>query len=55
VERLFRWILEVTQSMEGQFQVIITDHADLKDEWFQTLVAERWRGGVKLIPASWYE
>lgn len=55
VKRLFEFIFEVANSLFPKLQVIITDHADLNEDWFQTAVKERWRSGVKLIPASWYE
>lgn len=35
------------------FQVIITDHALLPDEWFKNALVEEWRDGRKLVPASW--
>lgn len=55
VRRLFEFIFEVTDTLSPKLQVIITDHADLNEEWFQVAVKERWRGGIKLVPASWYE
>lgn len=54
VQRMFKFIVDVTKSLAPNFQVIITDHADLQDDWFQDTVVERWRGGNKLIPESWY-
>ncbi|QDU62706.1 hypothetical protein Pan216_35750 [Planctomycetes bacterium Pan216] len=50
---MFKFIVDVTKSLGPNFQVIITDHADLQDDWFQETVVERWRGGNKLIPESW--
>jgi hypothetical protein len=35
-------------------QVIVTDHADLEEPWFQEAVVQRWRGDNKLVPPSWY-
>jgi len=55
VERLFKLIFDVTSRLSPNFQVIITDHADLKQQWFQDAIVERWRGGRTLVPASWYE
>jgi hypothetical protein len=34
-------------------QVIITEHADINESWFQDAVAERWRQGKKLVPDDW--
>lgn len=55
VRRLFEFIFEVTANLSPKLQVIITDHADLDEHWFQAAVKERWRSGVRLVPASWYE
>ncbi len=55
VKRLFQYIFDVTGALSPKLQVIITDHADLNEEWFQAAVKERWRAGVRLVPASWYE
>jgi len=53
VRRLFRLIFDVTEGLAGGLQVIITDHADLSDDWFQEAVVARWRGGQKLVPQEW--
>ncbi|OLN21611.1 hypothetical protein BTO30_14105 [Domibacillus antri] len=55
VKKMFDLIFEVVKELEPNFQVIITDHADLKDESFQEHVTERWRDGKALIPDSWIE
>ena len=54
VDRLFRLIFEVAESLAPNLQIIITDHADLNERWFQDAVVEKWRGGTKLVPESWY-
>lgn len=53
VERMFRLAYDVAQALAPDFQIIITDHADLKEDWFQGCVVERWRQGRKLVPESW--
>ena len=53
VRRLFRLIFDVTEKLAPKLQVIITDHADLGEDWFQAAVVEKWRRGSKLVPASW--
>ncbi|MFY0537852.1 DUF3732 domain-containing protein [Nannocystis pusilla] len=45
VRRLFRLIFDVTEKLAPNLQVIITDHADLGEEWFQDAVVEKWRKG----------
>ncbi|MBF9263701.1 DUF3732 domain-containing protein [Paracidovorax cattleyae] len=54
VKRLFGLIFDVVDSLEGKFQVIITDHPDFSDDpRFQQAVRERWRDGLKLVPEDW--
>ncbi len=53
VRRLFEFIFLVTDKLSPDLQVIITDHADLNEEWFQESVVETWRGGKKLVPEAW--
>lgn len=53
VNRLFSLISHAAKTLTPDLQIIVMDHADLKDDWFQDAVSERWRNGVKLIPPSW--
>jgi hypothetical protein len=53
VERMYSLAYDVVQRLEGQLQIIITDHANINQQWFQDCVVERWRGGVALIPTEW--
>ncbi len=51
---LHRCISDVGQELSPGFQVIITDHADLREPWFADAVVARWRG-MGLIPQSWID
>jgi hypothetical protein len=53
VARMFRLLLQVVQSLAPGLQVIVTEHADLSETWFQEAVVEKWRGGRKLVPPEW--
>ncbi|HEX8550180.1 MAG TPA: DUF3732 domain-containing protein [Abditibacteriaceae bacterium] len=54
VSLIFNLIFDVVESMSPEFQVIITDHADITaDSRFQSCVVARWRGGEKLVPQDW--
>lgn len=56
VKRMFVWIFKVVSELSPELQVIITDHADIDEEWFQAAVADtKWRGDEALIPRHWYE
>jgi hypothetical protein len=35
------------------FQIIMTEHADINEEWYQTSIVEKWRGGLALVPKDW--
>ena len=53
VKRMFQYIFSAVQSTDPSFQVIVTEHADIDEEWYQSAVIERWRGGLKLVPEDW--
>ena len=53
VARMYTLALELVGELDQGFQLIATDHADLKEKWFQDCIVERWRKGVKLVPESW--
>ena len=53
VERMYRLAYDVAQQLGHQFQIIVTDHANINQQWFQDSVVERWREGVKLVPPEW--
>jgi hypothetical protein len=53
VARMFRLMRDVAEQL-GDFQVIVCDHVNLPDEWFQDAVVDNWRGGVKLVPRDWF-
>ena len=53
VRSMYKLAYDVVQLLGGQFQVIVTDHANINEQWFQDCVVERWREGRKLIPAEW--
>lgn len=55
VRRMFELMRDVVDELAPAFQVIVCDHADLPQQWFQDAVRHRWRGGVKLIPADWLD
>lgn len=55
VRRQFSLMRDVVSALEGALQVIVCDHANLADDWFQEGVIDNWRNGVALIPADWLE
>ncbi|MGW0182159.1 DUF3732 domain-containing protein [Nocardia sp. NPDC003345] len=55
VNRLFRLIFDVVQELAPELQVIVSDHANITEEWFQTSVVHNWRHGNQLIPQDWID
>jgi len=53
VLRMFNLIFGVVENLAPDFQVIITEHANLDDERYQSYVRENWRGGNALVPSDW--
>ena len=50
--RMFNLIIDETNN----FQVIICEHADIREDWYQALVRENWwNGNNKLVPVEWIE
>jgi hypothetical protein len=56
VKKLFEWIFKIVEEMSPNIQVIITDHADIDEPWYQKAIRDKkWRGEYALVPKSWYE
>ncbi|HET7489624.1 MAG TPA: DUF3732 domain-containing protein [Acidimicrobiales bacterium] len=53
VRAVFRLLLETVTELAPDFQVIVCDHANLPEDWFQGAVVHNWRSGEKLIPTDW--
>lgn len=54
VRRLFELLLKFTQEEAPGFQLIVTEHANLREQWFQdALVEEPWTKPPALVPEDW--
>jgi hypothetical protein len=53
VKRMFRYVFSCVEATSPAFQVIVTEHADIDEVWYQSAIVERWRGGLKLVPEDW--
>lgn len=53
VNKMFNFIFKVVNKLSPNLQVIITDHALLKDKQFEESITEVWRDGLKLVPSNW--
>ncbi len=54
VRRLFELLLKFTQEDVPGFQLIVTEHANLRDQWFQEALVELpWTKPPALVPEDW--
>lgn len=53
VQSIFELLADVASLLDSRLQIIVCDHANLPDRWFQDAVIENWRDGRRLIPDEW--
>lgn len=53
--RLFELARDIVETLSPGLQVIVTEHADIDEDWYQEAVVERWRDGAALIPRDWLD
>ena len=53
VQSLFELMSYACNEIDPEFQLIVLDHAHLKNDWFQDSIVEEWRGEKALIPYGW--
>ncbi|MCY4108888.1 MAG: DUF3732 domain-containing protein [Chloroflexi bacterium] len=53
VARIYKLAISELDASDGEFQIIVTDHANFNEPWFQNCIVERWREGQKLVPDGW--
>lgn len=54
VRRLFAFLLNYTKEEVPGFQIIVTEHANLRDQWFQDALVEMpWSKPPSLVPEDW--
>src|SRR5713101_4532373 len=52
VHEFFTLLRDVATELE-ELQIIVPDHANLPDDWFQHALVENWRNGKALVPQDW--
>lgn len=56
VRVLFKCLHEFVTVLCPEFQIIVTEHANLRDDWFQAAIVEQpWTKPPALIPEDWIE
>jgi len=54
VRKLFKMLYDFTKQEVPGFQIIVTEHANLRDQWFQdSLVETPWTKPPALVPEEW--
>jgi len=53
VQRLFELMGQACKEIDMPFQLLVLDHAHLRDDWFEEAIVEEWRGGQALVPSHW--
>ena len=56
VRRLFQLLKDFVEEHVPGFQIIVTEHANLRDGWYQkALVEPPWDKPPALVPEDWYQ
>ena len=50
---LFELMNTACNEIKPDFQLIVLDHAHLREDWFEQAVIEEWRGDRALVPFEW--
>ncbi len=54
-KKMFKFIFDIVNELSPKLQIIITDHANFGDEYFQNAIVEEWRNEKKLVPVEWLQ
>ena len=56
VNKMYQFIIDRTNELNGKLQVIVVDHADLKEDSFRQFICENWWPiDNHLVPSDWDE
>jgi len=55
VARLHQLVFAVVRALAPDFQVVITEHADIREDWYQEAIVEKWHGTIRLVPDDWFQ
>lgn len=53
VREIYELLRDVVAELDDRLQIIVLDHANLDNQWFQDAVVENWRDGRALVPQDW--
>jgi len=52
VRRMFKMLHDICRELAPDFQIILSEHAEIDEDWFSDSVVATWRG-EGLVPADW--
>lgn len=57
VRKIYNWLFETTESFDGSFQIILTDHARFANDpsFVKHVTHDWWETGEALIPQEWIQ
>jgi hypothetical protein len=53
IRAVYKFLFDRINEFNPNMQVIVVDHADLKEQNFQNAVVEKWWDSKKLVPTDW--
>ena len=53
IRKVYEFIFAQVEALNSNMQIILVDHADINESYFQEAIVEEWRDGHKLIPEDW--
>jgi len=53
VKKIYMSALDLVKELQPHLQIIMTDHANISEPWFQECIVKNWRDGKKLVPDHW--
>lgn len=53
VRNMIQLLYDVVAELDPGLQIIVTEHADIDEPWFQQQVLEHWGVGGRLVPDDW--
>ena len=53
IRNIYKFIIKRVQEMNPDMQVLVVDHADIDESYFQNAIVEKWWDGTKLVPMDW--
>ncbi len=54
VKRIYKFMFDRVEELDGKLQLIVMDHAEVDEDWFNSSIRESWwEDNQALIPIDW--